>query len=124
MATSAKMMVEAIEEAVEEALTGEPRKPKSVVPYAFKRKYTEKGDATCCGDDVATVLKQFKPHEVVRYAVEAGLVKEGQYAHLNPGMQRMNCGNRLRGHLRNLDVSLTFKFGPLTFQGQCTEAAD
>lgn len=54
-----------------------------------------------CGDDVATRLRGKDLDEVYRVASE--ILREPmaalrrKYEHLNPGMQRMNLGNRIRG---------------------------
>jgi hypothetical protein len=58
------------------------------------------------GDNIADQLKMCEPQRVVRIA-EAVLpgIKAGElstrYAKLNPGMQRMNCGNRIRSAVKN-----------------------
>ena len=64
------------------------------------------------GDSIADQLKMCEPQRVVRIA-EAVLpgVKAGElakrYAALNPGMQRMNCGNRIRSAVKNGTVTAT-----------------
>lgn len=62
------------------------------------------------GDAIADQLKMCEPSRVVRIA-EAVLpgIKAGElakrYAKLNPGMQRMNCGNRIRSAIKNGTVT-------------------
>lgn len=57
------------------------------------------------GDDVATKLRAMDLARVYAYA--AGLLNESvdglkaRYEHLNPGMQRMNLGNRIRAFLKD-----------------------
>ena len=65
-----------------------------------------------CGDQVADTLKMLEPARVVRVAekVLPG-IKTGElaarYGKLNPGMQRMNCGNRIRSALRKGVITKT-----------------
>lgn len=53
------------------------------------------------GDEVATQLRGSDLSDVYKAASEATGVSQKalreQYGHLNPGMQRMNLGNRIRG---------------------------
>ena len=64
------------------------------------------------GDDVAAALRMFEPDRVVAIA-EAVLpnVKKGdlqaRYAKLNPGMRRMNSGNRIRAALKRGAITKT-----------------
>ncbi len=64
------------------------------------------------GDTIADQLKMCEPTRVVRIA-EAVLpgIKAGElakrYAKLNPGMQRMNAGNRIRSAVKNGTVTAT-----------------
>ncbi len=56
------------------------------------------------GDSVAKKLRAMTLEEVYKeYARVAGREEEAamrkRYSHLNPGMQRMNLGNRMRAHL-------------------------
>ena len=62
------------------------------------------------GDKIADTLKMCEPSRVVRIAenVLPGF-KTGElakkYSKLNPGMQRMNCGNRIRSAIKNGDIT-------------------
>lgn len=61
------------------------------------------------GDDVATFLDGFTPAEVLGAAerilgLDTGELV-GKYAHLNPGQQRMNGGNRIRAALKRGDIT-------------------
>jgi len=57
------------------------------------------------GDKVARLLRSKDTSEVYKLAAEAlgesARSLRKQYGHLNPGMQRMNLGNRMRKALRN-----------------------
>lgn len=55
-----------------------------------------------CGDDVATILAPISPEGVMEVGRRLGLDVE-KYLALNPGQQRMNVANRIRG-LLNKDV--------------------
>ena len=64
------------------------------------------------GDDVADTLKMCEPDRVVRIAEKVlPNVKSGdlakRYAKLNPGMRRMNCGNRIRAALKKGAITKT-----------------
>ncbi len=90
----------------------------NVVPKKYREKY---GKSQCCGDALAEVLTGYCSHEVktqtpkgkaktvvrvnldrvVAVAQANGLqAKLERWADLNPGMQRMNLGNVLRGMLK------------------------
>lgn len=114
-------VVEAPEVEATEA-TEEVGATKSVVPLRFRQAYQKRGGS--CGDSVAQVLRGTPVNELVKAAVQIKLIKEGQYSHLNLGMQRMNVGNRLRGLIRKTDITETVKFGPHEFQGECTEVEE
>jgi len=64
------------------------------------------------GDNIANALKMCEPGRVVRIAekvlpgVKAGELQK-RYASLNPGMQRMNCGNRIRAAVKKGTVTIT-----------------
>jgi len=64
------------------------------------------------GDKIADALKMCEPERVVRIA-EAVLpgVKKGdlakRYAKLNPGMKRMNSGNRIRAAVKRGTITAT-----------------
>ena len=64
------------------------------------------------GDDTATKLRMFEPDRVVAIA-EAVLpgIKAGElakrYAKLNPGMRRMNSGNRIRAAIKKGTITKT-----------------
>lgn len=62
-----------------------------------------------CGDDVATQLRGLDLDGVYRAVAKAIGTPEkelrAKYSHLNPGMQRMNLGNRLRGAANGKDES-------------------
>lgn len=57
------------------------------------------------GDDVASTLRGKSLDEVYAIAAKATGMPQTQlrsnYGHLNPGMQRMNLGNKVRGALRD-----------------------
>jgi len=56
-----------------------------------------------CGDELAAHLRGMELEDVYKYAANVMGVDRAaliaQYCHLNPGMQRMSVGNRLRGFL-------------------------
>jgi hypothetical protein len=83
----------------------EAKTRKSVVPAAYKAQYKERGDATSCGDNVASKLKAAILDKKAGGMSLAKLAKIGKlndvdvaekWGHLNPGMRRMNLGNVLR----------------------------
>lgn len=61
------------------------------------------------GDVVADFLAGMEPNEVLRHAEQILGLEVGElvarYAHLNPGAQRMNGGNLLRGALKRKDIT-------------------
>lgn len=68
-----------------------------VVEVADGRKVQDNGDA------VAKKLREAAQEDLYKVAAEAvgeetAAEWKARYAHLNPGMQRMNVGNKLRGH--------------------------
>lgn len=74
-----------------------------VVPKKYREKY---GKEKHCGDDVAVAMKEFttddkgkliedKLHKVAK----DNKIDMEKYAGMNPGMQRMNIGNILRGKI-------------------------
>ena len=71
---------------------------KSVIPANYKRAY---GTAGNCGDQVVAAMATAQEAGTTLEAIanENG-VDFGRWAHLNPGMQRMNLGNVLRGVVR------------------------
>ena len=88
----------------------------SVVPEMYRKKYGKDGN---CGDDVAGFLSDFDPSEVLEEAVNVGLIVEGQYDHVNPGMGRMNVGNRIRGKIRRTPVGqVAITFFETPFMGE------
>lgn len=66
---------------------------KSVVKDSFKTRY---GPTQNCGDDVAALLLENDLDEVK----EANGIDMSRWKKLNPGMQRMNLGNVLRGRIK------------------------
>lgn len=63
------------------------------------------GASLNCGDDTATALRMFEPARVLAIAEDVlpGIAKgelATRYAKLNPGMIRMNCGNRIRAAIK------------------------
>ncbi len=68
---------------------------KSVISADRKRAY---GKDQSNGDLVATSLKGVPLTELRSVAEKAGI--EWRWDHLNPGMQRMNVGNRIRAVLK------------------------
>lgn len=59
------------------------------------------------GDEVAQLLRGLtlpEVYEIVAEHLEMEVKDLGKrYEHLNPGQQRMNLGNKLRGHFRKLE---------------------
>lgn len=53
-----------------------------------------------CGDEVAQILGQLEPTEVIRACLIAMDLDHNPYAHLNVGQQSMNLRNKLRGMLK------------------------
>ncbi|MBM3853209.1 MAG: hypothetical protein FJ399_08625 [Verrucomicrobia bacterium] len=85
--------------------------PKPKMPEEVKQKLREKAKEERAakphdnGDPVARMLRDAETLDQV-YAVAAKYLKvpekelRSKYGHLNPGQQRMNCGNRMRGKWR------------------------
>ena len=73
--------------------------PKSVVPEKYKRQYGKTGNN---GDDLAVFLKEldFEADVLPSAKKDAGIDVLDRWGHLNPGMQRMNLGNVLRGAIK------------------------
>lgn len=71
--------------------------PKSVVPERFRERYGKDGN---CGDSLAKFLEDYDTDELIEEAVRIGLITKNQYEGKNPGMWRMNIGNRLRGLIK------------------------
>lgn len=73
----------------------------ALTPVAAQRRERQKAGARDIGDEVATMLRGCKSLEEV-YQAGAKYLKvdlqelRDRYAHLNPGQQRMNIGNRMR----------------------------
>lgn len=94
--------------------TPEPEAPAarraSIVRYAYKAKYKAAGHPDNCGDAMARALTEAtvevdalgKPHAstalMAEVADDNGISDVfSRWSHLNPGQQRMNLGNVLRG---------------------------
>ena|SRR6185369_2603646 len=69
----------------------------SVVRSEYRARYGSEGH---CGDRVAHRLKKLDS-DGLREVAEANGVWKAEYAKLNPGLQRMSIGNRIRGLIRN-----------------------
>jgi hypothetical protein len=95
--------------------TTKTRKPKarkaaradtaSVVPADFRASYAEHGGS--CGDDLAQRLKKHLTAtdgttdlDKLRALAELNGLWRSDYGRLNPGLQRLNVGNRLRALVR------------------------
>jgi hypothetical protein len=76
--------------------------PKSVIPKSYKQAY---GKSANNGDEVATHLKGVELTILRHLAADMGI--NWTWDHLNPGMQRMNCGNRIRTLLKKKDPQAT-----------------
>lgn len=61
------------------------------------------------GDDLATMLRGLSPTEVIGLAERILALPAGElaakYEKLNPGQQRMNAGNRIRGAVKRKDLT-------------------
>ena len=82
---------------VEEIEEEEDERPSSVVPRKYKQKYGTKAN---CGDEVATKMEEVLPEELPHLA-SLNDIDFNRWAHLNPGMRRMNLGNVLRNRANN-----------------------
>ena len=82
---------------VEEIEEEEDERPSSVVPQKYKQKYGTKAN---CGDEVATKMEEVLPEELPHLA-SLNDIDFNRWAHLNPGMRRMNLGNVLRNRANN-----------------------
>ena len=73
------------------------------------------------GDDLAMLLLALTPEEVASLGSLVLDMPSDKYAHLNPGQQRMNWGNRLRAAIRNE----TIEFDTIvdTIQNEIAEGA-
>lgn len=105
IAAEAEDELEGAEEGDDEEGEGEGEGGKSVVKKKYKTEY--KPHKMTCGDDFASKVTSYitVPHKgkktrvdpvKLRKLAEANGVWEDRYCSLNPGMQRMNVGNRLR----------------------------
>ena len=90
----------------------------SVVPPKYKVLYKELGHPGRCGDELSDELKEYNTVDDIigleAFCVGLDLIEPGQYSHLNNGMRRMNCGNRLRGLIRNTprdEIAFTLPVG-------------
>lgn len=64
------------------------------------------------GDDVAKALNGLTVEQLRDVAKDAGIVEKFDgWKHLNPGMQRMNLGNVLRGLVENEDQKVAAQAG-------------
>lgn len=67
--------------------------------------------ATDKGDEVASILRGMSLDQVMRLTAPIlGTTPEAlemRYAHLNPGMQRMNIGNRIRKLLKDNEIDIS-----------------
>lgn len=76
----------------------------TAVPESYKREY---GAEASCNDDVAVVIRQFIDDHDLGVVEAVNIIKAdngiplSRWGNLNPGMQRMNLGNTLRGKIRN-----------------------
>lgn len=92
--------VEAVKTLPSNGLVSAARRAKYVTTRIEKVTYVD------CGDDLAAYLRGMELADVYRYT--ANIIGttirtlETQYGHLNPGMQRMSLGNRLRGFSSSL----------------------
>jgi hypothetical protein len=90
---------------LELAPTGKTLYSKAPTQAAVKAKIEREAKGVKdAGDIVADTLRGLDLDAV--YAAAAKFMKEDEqalrdkYGHLNPGQQRMNCGNRMRGYLK------------------------
>ena len=94
----------------------EEKPTRSVVKPKYRKLYKQKPIKNTCSDDLVVQLREYLETEILddqgefvrygidteklrRFAIYNGLWDE-KYSRLNPGMQRMNVGNRLRAKLR------------------------
>jgi hypothetical protein len=101
--------VEGDENVAEDSVEDAEPETRSVVKPKYRKRYLPHQDTN--GDDLARELKEFLFVEgddgelhldvahLQRFA-KANDVWKDEYRHLNPGMQRMNCVNRLRAKVR------------------------
>ena len=83
----------------------------SKIPPRYKARYAAQGDPRSCGDDFAKAFasmvtkkdaagKQVCDLELLRQIASENDAWLPKYEALNPGMQRMNVGNRLRAKIK------------------------
>lgn len=78
-------------------------RPPTPMPEDVKKRMKQLAKPKDNGDHVAGLLRPCETLDQV-YAAAAKYLKvkekelRDKYGHLNPGQQRMNCGNRMRGH--------------------------
>ena len=82
----------------------------SKVPPAYKARYKLRGDPDSCGDDFAkefastvTTMNGTKPIcnvALLEEIAERNEIDFQRYEQLNPGMKRMNVGNKLRARIK------------------------
>lgn len=76
----------------------------TAVPQSYKSEY---GADASCNDDVADIIRKFIDDNELDVVQAVNIIKAqngipiSRWANLNPGMQRMNLGNTLRGKIRN-----------------------
>jgi len=75
----------------------------SKVHQKYKARY---GKPQNCGDDLAVTMKEIDPEQLPSIATENG-IDFGRWSHLNPGMQRMNLGNVIRGLIKKEEQEVT-----------------
>lgn len=77
---------------------------KTIVPHKYRNEYKARGDARCCGDWLALVLRDLlnggskkNPVDLEKtYALARANGCDKEWPTLNPGQQRMNAGNAIR----------------------------
>ena len=94
-----QLSTEEIAECQEEIEDEEDDHPSSVVPRKYKQKYGAKAN---CGDVVATKMEDISP-DYLPHLASVNDIDFNRWAHLNPGMRRMNLGNVLRNRAKNGD---------------------
>lgn len=70
----------------------------NVVDPKFKQKYAKNGGN--CGDPVSKAFLSVEGPEKLRAIAEANGIDFDKWSHCNPGAQRMNLSNVLRGRIR------------------------
>jgi len=77
---------------------------KTIVPHKYRNEYKARGDARSCGDWLALTMRDLlnggskkSPVDLEKtYALARANGCDKEWAHLNPGQQRMNAGNAIR----------------------------